>query len=239
MTNKIYTRLPLEGAYNVRELGGQPCPGGATNFGAFLRGDDLSHLTETDIAFLLEYGLVAVIDLRSAGELAVAKDPFAQDARVNYANISFMGENVSTAAADIPMEENYLQQAYLGMLETAQAEIVAAFTFIAAQKPGCVLFHCTGGKDRTGVLAALLLGLAGVAEEDILANYQTTYTFLRRNKELVGGANGYPESVMYSLPAYMEPALALIKEKYGTTENYLLTAGASPEVLASVKARLV
>ncbi len=239
-----FARLPLEGAYNVRELGGYPCGGGCTKWRAFLRADDLGRLTQRDIELLMAYGLVAVIDLRSASELRALPDPFAQDSRVLYINIPLMNEDVNPNPDLMKTSERidrpgYLIDAYQEMLVSSKPAIKRIFEFIAGQKPGCVLYHCAGGKDRTGVLSALLLGVAGVGDADILANYSVTYTYLRQNKEMMKLSGTYPPSVMYSLVEYMEPALEMIRAQHGGFENYLLSTGLSAKTVDEVKQRMV
>ncbi len=237
-----YVRLPLTGAYNVRDLGGYPCEAGCTAWRAFLRADDLGRLTMSDIGFLKEYGLAAVVDLRGAAEARAVPDPFAADETVAYLHMPLMNEE-ATASPDLSktvrdVADDYLPKAYIGMLSESKPAVKRIFSFIAAQRPGCILYHCAAGKDRTGVLSALLLGLCGVCDADILANYSVTYTYLRANAELMKASSGYPKGVMYSLPEYLEPSLAVIHGQYGGFEAYLLSAGLDARTIRQVRERL-
>jgi len=239
-----YIRLPLEGTFNTRDIGGYACADGhVTKFGAFLRSDDLSNLTERDFNTLHSYGLVAVIDLRGPSELAYLPSPCQKRDGIEYINVSLMKEAIGTPAditrtvTDFP--EDYLKSAYLGMLEGSKPEIAEVFRFIANCKPGCVLFNCTAGKDRTGITAALLLGLAGVSKIDILVNYLVTQTYLQENKRMQSELSNIPVGLRYSRLEYMEPALELISTKYGGFKDYLLSTGLSDNELTSVRSRFI
>jgi len=241
MTNNLI-RIPLEGAFNVRELGGYPVSGGATSFHKFLRADDLGRLTERDIQTLLDYGVIAVIDLRSGAELRNLPNPFATLETVEYVNLPLMSDaaaapDLTRVMADVP--EDYLKQAYIEMLVNSQMVIAEIFRFIARHPDGCVLFHCAAGKDRTGVIAALLLGLAGVARADILANYSLTHTYLRENRAMMDVSEQFPRALMYSLIEYMEPALDLIEKQYDGFAHYLSAIGVSEDEMQVIKRKLV
>ncbi len=174
MTN--YIRLPLKNAYNVRDLGGYPCDGGVTGWRAFIRADGLERLDETDILFLREYGVKTVIDLRSDDELKTAPDPEGLRAFTDYFNIPL----IPGAAADITKHvpntpSGFLSEFYLLIFKNGHGALHTVMEAIAGAREGGILFHCAAGKDRTGIIAALLLGLAGVAQADILSNYEITY----------------------------------------------------------------
>ncbi len=239
-----YFRLPLTGAYNVRELGGYADDNGTiTRWHTFLRGDGLHALTAADIKLLKEYGLSAVIDLRSPQEAEMMPDVLASDDKLRYINIPLMPAEMNVAADLTKMEklkeENFMAKSYVGIAELAKSKIKAIFDFIHECGDGCILFHCTAGKDRTGVLAALLLGLCGVSKADILANYQVTYTYIKENELLMQYANENNAEVLYSKMEYMEYFIEHIEKNYGGFEKYLLTTGISAETLETIRNRMV
>lgn len=173
--------IPLAGTYNLRDLGGYATqPGetmpGETQHRRMLRADGLHKLTEKERDDLHALGVRTVIDLRRDHELAAAPNPFENDERVHYVNISLFDRLDVT---QIPLEldgaeNNVLLDLYCQAAQNQKAEIAAVLTTIAEAEDGAVLFHCTAGKDRTGIIAALLLAIAGVARADIVADYALT-----------------------------------------------------------------
>lgn len=238
-TSVIWVRLPLESAYNVRDLGGLPVrDGGQTAWGAFLRADDISALTDGDIRFLLDYGVKTVIDLRCPSEVREKPDRLDEKNGVRNCNISFMDEaNVSTDAMK-NFENIRMGDLYLDMLRRKDV-IKALLVAIADAEPGCILFHCAAGKDRTGVFAMLLLMLAGVDKQDCLNNYGQSYVNLCRNEEfLKGSPDEKYKHMLESRPEYLEPAYAYV-EQSGGIAKYLFGCGVSTAVLHAVKERIV
>ena len=233
---KRYVRLPLRNAYNVRDLGGYACSDGkTTKWNNLIRGDDLTNLNEDETDFLINYGVKTVIDLRSENECSTNPDPFAQRSDVQYMNIPLM-DNVM---ADPPPEmiRNFdfsLSKTYADLADNAQPKIKKVIEAIIDSNGG-VLFHCAAGKDRTGVIAMLLLGAAGVSEADIISNYEVTFTYLKQNSDLVSQTRKYPSDVMMSKPEYIEKLIDHVSEKYGTVKQYLYSAGLSERAVLSLQ----
>jgi protein-tyrosine phosphatase len=236
MTN--YIRLPLKKAYNVRDLGGYACRDGVTAFRRFVRADGLENLDEGDIAFLKEYGVKTVIDLRSADELALWPDPPALTAFADCINIPLIMGNAldDSRFADVP-PGRFLAEYYLDILKNSQQAVRAVIETIASAREGGVLFHCVVGKDRTGTIAALLLGLVGVSTADILSNYEVTYTFIRQNSALMAQNAQSPIEHMYSPRDNLEAGLEHINT-FGGISDYLEEIGVKPETLERVRNRL-
>lgn len=230
-----YVRLPLKGTTNTRDLGGYATKDGRiTKWQVFLRSDDVCDLTKDDIKFLKRYGMTTVIDLRSAPELMDRPNPFAIDPQVNYVNISLY-ENASPAViASLPSET--LKNMYVEILELHREQVKAVFETIANAPEGTILFHCAAGKDRTGVIAFLLMGLVQVKTRDIVSNYEVSFTNLRRNDYFKNHED--PSSAfLYSPSNNMEETVAYVKAHYKTPEAYLLAIGLSQETLERIKAR--
>ena len=232
-----YIRLPLQGTANTRDLGGYPTKDGhVTKWQVFVRSDDLYDLTDSDHHFLKDYGLKTVIDLRSTPELQMRPNPYAFSAEVDYHNVSLF-ENASPEVLS-KAPQDLLKSMYLEMLELHQPQVKAIFEIIASAKPGLILFHCAAGKDRTGVIAMLLMGLVNVPNRDIVSNYEVSFTNLRRNVYFKQQDNQH-SPVVLSTNTNMEDTITFIRDKYQTFENYLLSIGLSPETLALIKARFI
>lgn len=230
-----YIRLPLKGTANTRDLGGYPTKDGhITKWQVFVRSDDLYDLTESDKHFLKGYGLSTIIDLRSTPELQVRPNPYAQDPAVDYHNVSLF-ENASPSVLS-KAPQDLLKSMYIEMLEEHQIQIKSIFETIATAKPGLVLFHCAAGKDRTGVIAMLLMGLVKVPNRDIVSNYEVSFTNLRRNTYFQQHENKQSQ-LLYSTNTNMEELIYFVRDHYQTIENYLLAIGLKAETLSIIKAR--
>ena len=230
-----YARLPLKAAYNVRDLGGYAGDNRKpTKYHAFLRTDNLENITKEDIEFLKNYGVTVAIDLRGEEEAVEHPNPFKFDDDVNYINIPFIVDGIM----DVRMQKEvgfHVPGFYQDLIDSHE-KVYEIMTFILKQK-GCVLFHCMAGKDRTGVVAMLLLGICGVAKEDIIANYQVTRTYLKDHVELK-----LPDALMnlnYSKAEWMEETYDYLMDKYGSFENYLLAVGLSKNQIKKLRKRLL
>lgn len=166
---------------NVRELGGFPLrEGGCTRAHRFVRSGTTSTLTRRDLFRLRRYGIKRVLDLRGEGELRVSPDPFARRRDVVYLNVPMYNFDlhdpklVQKVDEDTGLED-YLISGYLDMLANRPA-LAQIFSFFAQATPTeCVLFHCTAGMDRTGVISMLVLALAGVDRSHLIADYTYSY----------------------------------------------------------------
>lgn len=237
-----FVRLPLEGAYNVRDMGGYPTAfGGMTAWRAFIRADDLHDLSKRDIDFLLDYGLKTVIDLRGADETDLDPNPFAKMAGIDYHNIPILVDkidDITLSAVSTYKPQEIMSIFYVHILTEAKAAIRKIFAAIADAKDGAVLFHCRVGKDRTGIIAVLLLGLGGVSRADIITNYTASFHYIIENPKIIRMINDSIPDLYYSKSEYIESALKFIESEFGNTENYLRHVGLSDEQLEKIKNRL-
>lgn len=223
---KNWQRLPLEGTANTRELGGYPtADGGQTVWHRFLRSDGLTEITDKDIEFLRGYGVRLVLDLRGADEAEEEPDrSLGED--VLHRHVELMDFN----AADIEdlqrnMKEGQYQPGewYDSMLNNKPGFAAAVRALLEAPEGSCVLFHCQAGKDRTGMLAMLLLSLAGVDRQDCITNYAQTRENLMRTSwypEQFAHAGAF-RNVIDSLPETMAHTYDYVHEQYGDAAGYL------------------
>lgn len=237
--------VDVPGMFNVRDLGGLPLrDGGTVRAGRLLRSGELSGLQPDGAATLAEAGLRTVVDLRTLDEIAARPD-----------NLGGTGATVhpipllALAYRDIPACEVDL---YVYMADFCEIEIARAVKALAA--PGALpgLFHCAVGKDRTGVLAAVILSLIGVPDEEIITD------FLRSNAALgLPRVPGVPSTaarkVAEASPVYdmllaarnpvraevMVEFLARVRARHGSVAEYLRSGGVTDDELASLEAELV
>lgn len=231
-----YTRLPLEGVENARELGGYPINNGRpTNFHVFVRSSRLTNLTQKDNEFLKEYGVTDIIDLR--GNTTIQYD-FTSDDNYNPDYFNFHYIPLSNSKVEEYLKENELSEDFnfgigYGYVAENKSKIKEVFE-ILANAEGTVLFHCTAGKDRTGIISALILGLCNVSDEDIIANYEVTHTYISKSEYMAA----YVPNMQKSDSLFMATFITNLKKKYGSFEDYLLSCNISKENLEKIKNKL-
>lgn len=179
-------RLRLEHSGNVRDLGGYETEDGrVTRFGCLLRGGGLHNLNTEEWKKLTDYGVRTVIDLRSDAELEMNPDQVPEGVEWFHCPLQRSQiDNTDLSNSAAKAFRGSLTQGYLDMV-TENGDLLAAAVkqLVSGLLKGAVLFHCTAGKDRTGVLASAILSLCGVSAEDIIADYEVTYTYNRKSFE--------------------------------------------------------
>ena len=225
--------IPLGRMYNLRDLGGYPVPGGETAWERLLRGDNPEGLTEEDLRWLLDRGITTVVDLRSEAETGRKPDQLASQPGFYYFHCPLLSEGDG-----MPNLETDVGQGYFRMLDGS--DLVAKAMRTVAAAPAGVLFHCTAGKDRTGLLAALLLGLAGAERTELLADYQVSETYLadviRQIKARVPDLSAFAGA---SKAEYLSGCLDLLEEEYGSIPGYLRAIGLTEEELTALRGKLL
>jgi protein-tyrosine phosphatase len=240
--------LTWDGLLNVRDLGGHRTEdGGETRYGAVVRADSLHQLTENGWQSVVDYGIHTVIDLRMDEERE--GDPPA-GAPIDLLHISLFDddkavfEKVDAAAEAARDVASATREVYLLFLEHFKANVATAIRAIANAPEGGVVVHCMGGKDRTGLVTALLLALAGVDDEQIAADYALSEERLRTRHELwfaeaeTDAERKRLERIAQTPAASIVGVLQELERRYGSVEGYLRIAGVSDDDLARARARL-
>jgi protein-tyrosine phosphatase len=233
-------KLPLEGAWNVRDLGGyRTATAGITRRNTYLRGDSLANLSDADVRLLTSLGVQTVIDLREPIEASAQPSRLLGVRSVKVHQVPLFAE-LRPLGGKFPTELGVL---YVLCLEQGSGALRRTFELLAAAE-GAVLFHCAVGKDRTGIVAALLLELVGVPRPAILEDYMASEANL---KSMVGTwiaqyeedpATGYHPDLLHCLPQNMERLLDFLAGQYGGAEAYLRQAGVSEAALQTIRSRL-
>jgi len=164
--------LQFEGVDNVRDAGGLPLrDGGRTRFGELFRSANLRHVTDVDVAHLVDVvGLRLVIDLRTAREIDRDGPTLVAGAGVETVALSFLPDD-GEALPETGDDSDPLLRSYLGYLVDRTENVVQAVRLLGGPDVGPTLVHCAAGKDRTGVLLALVLDAVGVQREAVIADY--------------------------------------------------------------------
>ncbi|SEG81598.1 Protein tyrosine/serine phosphatase [Thermomonospora echinospora] len=264
--------IELDGAVNVRDLGGLiTTDGRATRFGRVLRSDNLQGLTHGDLRTLLgDFALSDVIDLRSDAEVRLeGPGPLTRVLAVTIHHLSLFaegGRNTDVAAdtpdgadPDLDIDKVLPWQSrtdrgpehdrsvghYLGYLQDRADSVVAALRVMARTR-GAALVHCAAGKDRTGVVCALALDVAGVHREHIVADYAETglrleaiLDRLRASETYAADLDSRPADSHRPEPAIMEKFLTTLDERFGGTLGWLADHGWTEDDTAALRSRLL
>ena len=247
--------LDWEGCFNVRDLGGLTTADGHTvRWGALVRSDLPTRLTDTGRQALVAHGIRTILDLRFPGEVSRDWDayPFQDDAgreSVGYVNVPFnhgrdpeLDEQVHAAyrSATSRLELNRHD------IDWNQVGIATAVAAIADAQPGGVLVHCHAGKDRTGAVVAMVLAMLGVSDEDIADDYALTALTIEplivdwldensTNQE----ERDYLRALAMPVREAMLDTLAYMRERHGTAEAFVLGGGLTTQQIGALRERLL
>jgi protein tyrosine/serine phosphatase len=248
--------IELEGAHTVRVVGGLPAGDRRTKAGVLLRSDGLDALTESDVSHLVtERGLLHVVDLRSASERRErGRGRLGEAPTVRYYDVEVITEadlerrRLARAAqfesgAD-PIE--IMASGYEELLQLGAAAFAAVIERLVEPDGTPALVHCSAGKDRTGVLVALLLAAAGVDRAAIVADYAATQERMERVFGRLRSAEQFeamkaqlPTFALEAQPETMARFLDHVDAVWGGAAAWFEAQGVSAEVLARWRDKLV
>ena len=243
--------LKVEGAFNVRDLGGyETREGRRTQWRRFLRADCLDKIEGAHLTSRIDGGLRTVVDLRGVREAHEKPSVFhGSTTAPTYINVDLMGDpDPANDPANWPRPpeppQRYLAL-YTSWLDDRQESIRTVLSSFTESDALPALFNCHAGKDRTGVIAALLLGLAGVPDETIIADYALSGPNLWP-REMAAFRETHGEdcsmedfSAEVSSARSMELTLDYLNERYGGIPTYLTTIGLSSDELESLRKALL
>jgi len=238
---------------NFRDLGGIVVDGGTVATATLFRSDDLCLVSAGYAEMLLrDHGITAIIDLRSAAEVAgTGRGPLGH-LSANYHHLALGGDVIINSASSLA-DLDALAEWYTRLLELSTHKIVTAISIISVEK-GATVFHCAAGKDRTGILAAAILALLGADADAIAVDYARTHPVLENIITRLAtspGSHGSGTDVRPMLSMVPRPpvltaeysvmlaVLALVVERHGSIEALLRTAGLDDALLERLRARLL
>lgn len=243
--------IRLDAVHNFRDLGGYPTTDGhTTRWRRLFRADGLYRLTAADVAVVRELGVRTVIDLRTDEELDLrGRYPLDQH-DVQYHHLPVQ-DVVWTQMPDVQITDRdpaeFLEWAYLLMLAEGADRFVNALVRLC--EPGVLpaVFHCAAGKDRTGVLAMLLLGALRVPDDYIVADYALTAGGMERlrewsrrdSPELYERLSDMPAAFSSAVPAAMHEVITAINERHGSIREYVVGIGVPTAALDALAAELL
>ena len=233
--------LPLEGVFNFRDLGGYRTDDGReVRWRTLYRADGLGRLTASDVERIRPLGLRTVVDLRSQRELD-ERGRFPVDAHpVTFHHLSILDQTWDQEQARreaLPAHE-FLHRAYTAMLVDGRARFARAFDLLAAPGALPAVFHCAAGKDRTGLLAMLVLGALGVRHHDIVEDYALTEASMSRyldtmrsDPERAAAIDAAPPSFFAADPVAVSLVLEDLERAHGGVRGAVLAMGVTDAAL--------
>ncbi len=238
-------RIDLEGCYNFRDLGGYPTQDGArVRWRLLFRSDALHHVTPADVSRIVgEFAIGEIVDLRSTGELRSEGRGLLAEEAARFHHLPLFDSEVSEDTRQAA--EYTLADRYFLMAEYAR-EPIARVIGTLADSTAPAVYHCAAGKDRTGVISAVLLSLLGVCDEIIVADYAASQENLDDIIDRLLASEGYqemlealPPETLHAEPETMVSLLERIRARYGSMHGYARDIGVSDASIERLRGRLL
>jgi protein-tyrosine phosphatase len=239
--------IPLDGPANFRDLGGyETISGGRVRTGRVFRSDSLSFMSDEDMRHVTEVlGLRNVIDLRGIGEVSKFTHGPLGSVGVRVTHIPIIDETRPPPDGWEDARDKPLDDLYLLMLDRFAERFVEVLRVIADEQAQPVVFHCAAGKDRTGLVAMLVLGLLGVDPDVIAVDYGLTNERMpvlleRHQARAAAGAIAEVAEQHFAVDAVaMRAVIEQTTTRYGSIEGYVSAHGLEPAAVASLRASLL
>ena len=251
MTEKYNRHIRLKSVTNLRDIGGYKARNGKTIvWRRIFRSGEFAKISRQDFQRLTqEISITTVIDLRSKFEVERQGIGLINEANIKYHNIAFITDDDDPKAN----ERRYKDLKNMGEFYIEQAQqkeygkhIIEALEVIAEPENHPLVFHCAVGKDRTGMLAAILLNLLGVGEDDIIQDYTLSEPYmdellarLKNNPQKNDPPLDIPEYFWKASPESMKLFLNTLRQEYGSIEGYLESMGSADSLAGRLKAALL
>ncbi len=231
-------RITVPGLFNLRDLGGYPAAGGELPWHRLYRSDALHQLDAQGIATVSELGLQTIVDLRTQIEAEMAPSPLDQLA-VRHTHVSILGGDLQ----GLPLQ---LDAVYAHVVGKRGDAIADAIRPLCAAGAFPALVHCSAGKDRTGIVVAMVLSVLGVPDEFIAADYALSGSYLDpvqtavigQLRENTGLGDNLTEELILSPPQLIMDVLASARSTHGSVDGYLLAHGLRQTDLAALRTAL-
>ncbi|MFI5052948.1 MAG: tyrosine-protein phosphatase [Acidimicrobiia bacterium] len=241
-------RVTLEGPVNWRDLGGYPAMDGATTkWGRLFRSDSVHSLTAADIPVLRKLGVRTAVDFRSAQELEELGIGPLGEVQIRHFHTPTFDHQPGQPIPSIILSSAV--DFYTSMIEAGAHAYVAAANSIASEESLPAVFYCVAGKDRTGVFAAIVLGLLGVPDEVIVADYALTHEVMPEmgERRVARGEitadpsrwEGIPEELKGAHGFVMEALIDRVRKKWGSWDGYAESVGFPAETVAALRELLL
>jgi protein-tyrosine phosphatase len=231
-------RIAVPGLFNLRDAGGYPAAGGEVPWHRLYRSDALHQLDAEGVAVLAGLGLRTVVDLRTHIEAEMAPSPLDQ-LDVRHTHVSILGGDLE----GLPLQ---LDAVYAHVVGKCGGAIADAIRPLCAAKAFPALVHCSAGKDRTGIVVAMILAVLGVPDEYIAADYSLSASYLDPRQTAAIGqlrvntglGDNLTEELILSPPQLIMDVLASARTTHRSVDGYLIAHGLREADLAALRAAL-
>jgi protein-tyrosine phosphatase len=238
----------IAGAYNVRDLGGyDTATGQVTRWGRFLRGDLLADVPAESQSALHRHGIKTAIDLRTQDELLEKPSVLAHSPDFEYVHQNLLGDDELPDRARNFETPKGIADGYVWILEARRSQIRETLSTLAVPQRLPAVFYCAGGTDRTGIIAALLLGVAGVPNETIALDYRLSAWGLVERFRQEGlprwmAADDLDSGKALETLAHadtMHRTLGYLEDTYGGVTEYVRSVGLTVSQVAALRDALL
>ena len=241
---ELARHVPLPGTFNMRDIGGYLASRGITQWRMLLRADALHRLDDEGRRTLSELGIRTIVDLRGDNEVAAAPNRLGS-LNVRSVRQPLLPTRANASGSGTPPLS--LSEIYAHVVDQRPQALVSAVRELALEDALPAIVHCTMGKDRTGMVVAVVLALVGVDDETIVSDYAETERVLRGpfRADLVashlerGLSIERIETLLMVDPSAIRTFLERIRASYGSVPEFLSRYGMSDEELARLASRLV
>ena len=225
--------IKMEGAMNFRDLGGIQLKGNSlTRNGVLFRSDGLSRLTVRDLKKLESLNIKSILDLRHSEEIAKAPDRLPENVTVQSIKCGFYAKGtmqlfqaVNSGKADVRESKSLMRQVYAKMPIEHIEEIQKIIRYILQSEKTPCLIHCMSGKDRTGLIIAIILKAIGAPMPAIISDYEMSNGEYQTVDVFDEGAQQESiKAVMAADPSYLLASFSAIEKVYGSFDNYITEA---------------
>ncbi|MEI8238823.1 MAG: tyrosine-protein phosphatase [Actinomycetota bacterium] len=241
--------VQLDAVHNFRDMGGYPTyDGHTTRWGRLFRADGLYRLTGIDLDRVRELGLHTVIDLRTAAEVDERGTFPHLEHPVHFHHVPIIDETWNPEdVVDTDDAAEFLETAYVAMLEEGPDRFAQAIRTLCVPGAFPAVFHCAAGKDRTGMLAMLLLGAVGVEDDYIIADYALTEAGMQRFRdwamrefpEMAARWAETPAVFSAAVPEAMMRMIGHVRRDYSSIANFVRELGVSDQEITQLRAELL
>lgn len=247
MTSEPQRRVELATLFNLRDLGGYPAADGrVTRWRRLFRADGLQRAADADRQVLVDLGIRTVVDLRRPEEIDEV-GRFSGEG-VAYHHLSVQPYVWDAVAFDEQLgTARYLADRYLEMTRERGEQLATVLRLVADDASAPLAFHCAAGKDRTGVVAALTLGLLGVGDDVVAADYALSGDSTERWLAWARVHRPHVVEQVLALPGpwHTAPAEAMVlfldglRAEHGSVDAYASSVGVGPDVVEAMRAHLL
>ena len=230
--------LPLEGGFNFRDMGGYKTTSGkSVKWGKVFRSDEMGNLSSSDLEYLNEIPLHTVVDFRSESEKRESPDKIpasvinSYELTINPGNHSNISDVIKFSSEN---GEEFMKD--INRLLVSDSEIISRykefFSLLQDEKKLPLLFHCTAGKDRTGMAAALFLASLGVEEKIIFEDYLFSNQLLEDKYRILTDSMPQLKALLEVRSQYLQAGFEQIRKDHGSIDNYLqIVLDVNPDIM--------